>query len=341
MKHINNNNKVVKKKDIDIDKSDDFPYKRIYTTDDQIHEMFNKLQKFNYKDRILIKSYVLKNINFPSNKLLFMNEPVLLINKESDYNNWNTISDMFQEKCRMKCKLYGQNLSAFEYWFNNKDKIKQYSLKNYGKDTPFYLRESIYHLTGECTSHRPNIIMSMIQMFNSKTVLDFSAGWGDRLIGCMAANIDFYCGVDPNSCLYDNYIKMIKFFNKSTDKFFMIESTIEDAILPDKKFDLIFTSPPYFDLEIYTKNNKQSSRYTTEYLWFNNFLKEAINKVWKYLKNGGIMCININQKNRKEHYIEWMLEYVKTFKDSYYMGVISYANEKIANPQPIWIWKKK
>ena len=28
------------------------------------------------------------------------------------------------------------------------------------------------------------------------------------------------------------------------------------------------------------------------------------------------------------------------FPDSNYLGVISYANEQIKNPQPIWIWKK-
>ena len=320
---------------------DDFPYKFKYTSDEQIRNMFNKLQKFNYKNRILIKSYSIKNINIPSNKLLFMNEPVLLINKDSDYYDWNTISDMFQEKCRMTCKLFGQKLSPFLFWKHNKDIIKQYALNNYKEITPYSLRESIYNLTGECTSHRPNLIMSMIQMFNSKIVLDFSAGWGDRLIGCMASNVDFYCGVDPNPCLYKNYIEMIKFFNKSIDNFVMIESTIEDANLPNKQYDLIFTSPPYFDLEIYATNLKQSSKYTNEYLWFNNFLKIAINKVWNYLKNGGIMCININQKNRKENYINWMLDYVKTLNDSYYLGVICYANEKIANPQPIWIWKKK
>ena len=124
MTNINKNEKRNKLNNKNNKKVNDFPYKRLYTKDEQIYDMFNKLKKFNYKDRILIKSYELRNIDFPKSRLVFMNEPVLLINKDSDYSNWNTISDMFQEKCRMQCKLYGQKISAYDYWINNRDNIK-------------------------------------------------------------------------------------------------------------------------------------------------------------------------------------------------------------------------
>ena len=51
------------------------------------------------------------------------------------------------------------------------------------------------------------------------------------------------------------------------------------------------------------------------------------------------MAININQK-QGDNYIEWMLNDVGKFINCEYLGVISYANEKLTNPQPIWIWIK-
>ena len=317
-----------------------FPYQRSYITDKEIHKMFDNLKKYNYKNRIISKSYTIKNINIPSYQLAFLEKPLLLITKPEDFEDWERLSDMFQEECRMKCKLFRQKESPEEYFYSHIKEINQYTLNKYGKITPQNVRETIYNLTKECTSHKPSHIMSMIEMFKAKTVLDFSSGWGDRLIGAMAADVDFYCGVDPNPCLHPNYQKMINFFGKSPKNFVMIESTIEDAKLPNRKFDLIFTSPPYFDLEIYRENKKQSTKHKQEVEWFNNFFKIALNKVWKYLHDGGIMCININQKSREEHYIKWMQEEVNKFEDSNYLGVISYSKPKIDNPQPIWIWKK-
>ncbi len=52
------------------------------------------------------------------------------------------------------------------------------------------------------------------------------------------------------------------------------------------------------------------------------------------------MCININQKDPKEHYVYDMLDYMYTFKDMHFYGVIGYADENRINPQPIWIWRK-
>jgi 16S rRNA G966 N2-methylase RsmD len=321
-------------------KNDTFPYKKIYTSDDEIYEMFNKLKKYSCKDRLLEKYYNIKNVNIPSNKLIFINKPLLLIVKHEDYFNWENLSDMFQESCRMECKMLGKQ-SPKEYYYSHIKEVHNYAFKKYGELTPKAIRESIWNLVQECTSHKPTHIMAMIQLFDSKVVLDFCAGWGDRLIGAMAADVEYYCGIDPNYCLHPNYQKIIKFFNKSPEKFVMIESPIETAIIPNREYDLIFTSPPYFDFEIYdNKDNNQSSKFPREHEWFNNFLKVALDKVWKYLKFNGMMCININQKNKDEHYIMWMYEHMKTKNDAKYLGVISYAKPDLGNPQPIWIWKK-
>ena len=62
---------------------------------------------------------------------------------------------------------------------------------------------------------------------------------------------------------------------------------------------------------------------------------------WEALIDGGIMVLVINQKNRAEHYIEWMLDYVNDFAQ--YLGIISYAKpgDYFKSPQPMFIWKKE
>jgi len=52
------------------------------------------------------------------------------------------------------------------------------------------------------------------------------------------------------------------------------------------------------------------------------------------------MVIVINQKNPKENYVSWMLDFINEFGN--YLGVIAYANpgDYVKSPQPMFIWKK-
>ena len=177
-------------------------------------------------------------------------------------------------------------------------------------------------------------------MFNPKSILDFSAGWGERLLSCIVSNIE-YTGVDPNTNLFEGYNKLIEIFAKDKTKYTLINDCFENVNLGNKTYDMIFTSPPYFDIETYTTDNSQSlSKYKTENEWTDKFLKTSLKKSYEHLKIGGYMCININQKDKKENYVQEMLDYIYTFNDMFFYGVIGYSNESIVNPQPIWIWKK-
>lgn len=376
--------KKSKKQDKDVlngggnNKQHDFPYKRIRFTDDDIHEMMSNLRKYNYQDRLIIleKDYKIFNLSYGFNpfELVFLckgkRNPTILINKDSDYIKWNKISDMFNEDCRMRCKWFSAELSPMDYWNKYYDKIvnvaKKHKNSNHGRvgvdiKTPegaHNLRETLYHMMKkkECTSFRPNNLVAIAQMFGSRKILDPSAGWGDRLAGAISLDLnnglDYYCGIDPNPCVHRGYNEMIKFFGVNPKKYMLIESPFEDAKLPSrKKFDLIFTSPPYFDTEDYDPHNKNGvrnqslTRYGSEKKWFENFLMVSLTKAWKVLESDGHMVIVINQRDRRQTYVKDMVMAVNTdikdvFKNAKYMGVISYANEKIKNPQSMFIWEK-
>tara|TARA_R100000353_G_scaffold157845_1_gene116976 strand:+ start:35 stop:877 length:843 start_codon:yes stop_codon:yes gene_type:complete len=150
---------------------------------------------------------------------------------------------------------------------------------------------------------KPSIAKAFYDYYGSVNVLDFSAGWGDRLAG-------FYCGettksfvgIDPNSTNHPNYRRQVEFYKKH-QTFFEEEKDVELICSPaedvDYKkyqnyFDTIFTSPPYFDVEKYSDEDTQSyKRYTHIDSWNKNFLHQTIGKIIPTLKKDGILAVNI------------------------------------------------
>jgi hypothetical protein len=338
-----------------------FPFKKLLYSVDEIVEKFNNLRHYNYVERLYYDPYQLRKCDV-STTFGDSRKFIRIKSLESDYEDFNILSDLFQEEQRLKCLVYTEKITPYDYYFKNYEKVKQLAKTkppsnrlNHDQQHIYKMREALFDLTRECSSFRPNIICSFIQMFNSKSVLDFSAGWGDRLIGSLCMNVK-YVGIDPNSGNHPNYKNMIEFYNEHVqeidlDDYIMIDSTIEEAVIPDREYDLIFTSPPYFDLELYDlvpvgstykTNSKQSSNYNNEELWFNNFLKVALRKVYNKLSVNGYMIININQKDKKETYVRRMIDFMENeLPNSKYMGVISYTNERhIENPQPSFVCKK-
>lgn len=316
----------------------DLPLLKDIITEKEVLQMFSNLKKYKVLNRISFQKYQIKNI---SNKipLLFNGKPTLIINKDTDFKNWNELSSYFTEECRMKCEVIGKN-SPEKYWEKHKNEIYEKTYETYKKVNIHNLRETLFQSHKQCTSFRPNIIKSIIDLFQCHSVLDFSSGWGDRLIGAISSNVD-YVGIDPNKCLIKGYQEIIKTLgNSNFKKYQMINGKAENVKIPNRKYDLVFTSPPYFDIETYTKNKSQSLSYGGEKEWYNKFLLPVLKKVWDVLIPSGIMAININQK-QGDNYIEWMLNDVGKFINCEYLGVISYANEQLTNPQPIWIWIKK
>ena len=134
---------------------------------------------------------------------------------------------------------------------------------------------------------------------------------------------------------------MIDVFTIDKSKYEMIYNTGENVKLT-KRYDLIYTSPPYFDLEKYTSDKNQSiSKYNNEKSWFNIFLKVTLIKVWSVLDIKGYMCININQKHKNEKYVSSMIKFVNSKLDSsHYLGIISYSNSSIIK-LPTYIYMAK
>ena len=159
-----------------------------------------------------------------------------------------------------------------------------------------------------------------------KNMLDMSAGRG----------ID-YLGIDPCECANKNYPLMKKFARycgaKSKIKFLNTgfeETWIMPKFFANTQFDLMFTSPPYFDLEIYEdtsllsnddKRKQSIDKYSSLENWLDKFLKVCMCKILKLLRSRGIMAINIdNPVHIKKDYVNPMLNL--KFDNAKYLGVI-------------------
>jgi len=229
---------------------------------------------------------------------------------------------------------------------------------------------------------KPSIAKAFYDRFRSENILDFSAGWGDRLCAFYASEHGkHYVGIDPNTANHSGYQKQIEFYKKhktffENDKTVeMIDSPAEDVDYSrfENFFDMVFTSPPYFNTEKYTYDDTQSwVRYKTIDEWNKNFLHKTLGKIIPAVKQGGIIAINIsdvysspdkgyvdivNPMNDflKEKGLEYQgcigMEMAKRMnsagageaRSDYYSEEHRERAEELQNQafgEPIWIWKK-
>ena len=150
---------------------------------------------------------------------------------------------------------------------------------------------------------KPSIAKAFYDYFGSVNVLDFSAGWGDRLAGFYCGETTkSYVGIDPNTNNHPNYQRQVEFYKKH-QTFFEQEKKVDLIPLPaedvdftkyKEHFDTVFTSPPYFNTEKYSEHDTQSfRRYSEIDSWNKDFLHKALGNIIPAMKTGGILAVNI------------------------------------------------
>lgn len=118
-------------------------------------------------------------------------------------------------------------------------------------------------------------------------VFDYSAGWGARLLAALSLGIEYY-GTDPNTFL--ELRNCLNYF-KGNGKIFNMCSEDKEFYKDIPLVDFIMSSPPYFDLEIYSDNINQSNTKNDTYdNWLENYWKPTVNNSKMILKNNGLFC---------------------------------------------------
>ena len=222
---------------------------------------------------------------------------------------------------------------------------------------------------------RPSAAKALYDLYGGGRVLDFSAGWGDRLSAALACDkVNHYTGIDPNFRLHDGYAAQVETYNRNLDgdlfdwfssftpkTFNLICSPAEELETLDGPFDVVFTSPPYFDKERYTKDPTQSwVRYRRLDSWLQGFLFKTLALAWGHLRVGGHLCANIADVRADEReeggykrlinsICDPMNDFIATLPNASYQGAIGLrmaerinVNDEVPDKfcEPIWVWKK-
>lgn len=329
-----------------------FPYINDMLDVGYITQRFQNLKRFRpclYEGNYNIRNLYGVNLKFYGDEL---GEPgmKLIGYCPTNYKKFDKISPYFIDDLIVQSKRNGCDRSPLELWDNPafRKKITEHAEIKYGRTDPYVLRESIHDLVHEVGTFRPTNVVSIVKLFfpnDQIDILDPCAGWGDRLIGALACdNVKSYTGVDPNDLLHPRYEQMRLLFGNNKHCEF-INSPFEDACLDEKLFDLVMTSPPYFDLEVYNDDPDQSiSRYPEIQDWLEYFLFVALEKMVSHLKSGGLLVININDsKDAPISIVKEMLKFMCKMTNVEYLGVLSFSEMikgKPKSPQPMFIWRK-
>ena len=205
-----------------------------------------------------------------------------------------------------------------------------------------------------CSQFKPNVAKVLYDKLGSKSILDFSAGWGDRLAGFYGSETgEFYMGIDPRKENHPIYEEQKQFYEKHRTMFevdkksMFVEYPAEDFEYKPDSYDTVFTSPPYFGVERYSYDDTQSwVRYKTIDEWNEHFLQKTLKKLWCSVKSGGYILINISdvyassgakQKRLNSHGKQWleicnpMNDFLSTFSDSEYQGCVGMEMAKRPN----------
>ncbi|GMF27804.1 unnamed protein product [Phytophthora fragariaefolia] len=198
--------------------------------------------------------------------------------------------DYVFEKLRSKVSYVGRQ-SKFEVWKNpdKRRKVLNYAMKWYNKAeselTKANIRSVLDFNYGSVSNFRPAVPKYIYHRFKAMSVLDPSSGWGNRMLAAMSMNID-YIGVDSNKKLRYGYKNCIRPLNPIQ----ILRSSqrrIRMLIIKKYSYNLIFTSPPYFDIERY-----DGMGYVDKETFLDDYFIPTFRNAYKSLKTGGHLAIN-------------------------------------------------
>lgn len=152
--------------------------------------------------------------------------------------------------------------------------------------------------SGRVANFRPLVARAIVDRFSKSggIVLDFCAGFGGRLLGTLTLE-RHYIGIDASRLQVKGLEKMLRVLDDVSIGTAEIHRALAEEFLPTisaRSIDLVFSSPPFFDTEIYSSEATQSSRRYPRYTeWVVSFLQNVISQAHRILRPDGFLIINV------------------------------------------------
>lgn len=145
----------------------------------------------------------------------------------------------------------------------------------------------LYTGSGTLSPFRPIIAKALYCRFNPSVIMDPTAGYGGRCLAAMSMNID-YIGIDTNKLLKPLYTKMVKTFPTDSQVTIIIKDSAK-VNYSQFNYDMVFTSPPYYNIEVYPFMQE----YASQEEFNKKFFFPMVSKSYDGLQKGGIYALNI------------------------------------------------
>ena len=170
-------------------------------------------------------------------------------------------------------------------------KANKYANGSRENNLPLRLFEMWRRMNGAIVFFKPTAAMFVYKKYKATSVLDPCAGWGGRMLGAWALNIN-YIGFDTNEMLRAPYSKMVPLLmkEKAESKLGMVWDSSLSADFSLYDYDFVLTSPPYLNLELYPG----MTPFEGKEQFYKNFLIPLIDKCRKHIKAGGRVAFNIS-----------------------------------------------
>ena len=274
----------------------------------------NTIMKFSKDEKDKISYDILNYIRsigfnlFTNND--FKNDIKLLFNSEVDILKDSVTSN--SRLCTMLCKLYCGDLfykskyngkmSVYEA-FNNDDLLFKVIKNRLGLnwnckehfDISYNSILNAFNVSGICYNvsvFKPSVAKYLYLKFSNENdiVYDYSAGWGGRMLGAASCNRK-YIGIDPLTIDNLNLLQT----NLNLSNIELINGMSEEFCLDENTIDFSFSSPPYYNLEIYSDSNTQAYNKGEDY-FYNVYWKNTLLNIKKMLKKDKWFGVNTNNK---------------------------------------------
>ena len=178
-------------------------------------------------------------------------------------------------------------------WQSNESEHRFYKFNLAQGKTPEKARYAVFRLYyGAIHGFKPLVAKWMYCTYKPRiAVLDFSAGWGGRCLGAMSLGIP-YIGIDTNVDLRPAYERMAQ----ELDPQGKVTMRFHDAAATDFskfKYDMVFTSPPYFKTVRPIEGYAHMPHYADRADFNARFLFPVVRKTYAHMARGGTYALNI------------------------------------------------
>jgi 16S rRNA G966 N2-methylase RsmD len=238
---------------------------------------------------------------------------------------WSTDSSMIHSTSRFGMKLCEHFFPNFYDIENAKGqsfsklwtaellkKVLRWNRKSHSTPYLSELKRGIYFCSGitKSTMYRPQMMKMACIRYAPNVVFDPCAGWGGRMLGAVSYGAQ-YIAFEPNTQTFENLNRLVDFLGVQRKVRLICDSALNMGKYDFPKVDMILTSPPYFDVEIYTQEKSQSITDHNGYTqWSEKFLRELVRQSLSLSHEETVSCWNVG-KVGKHNMIEDISQYHK------------------------------